>query len=247
MAVITKTMKVTGSPTRETLTDLAPGTTRKTIYNFGPFFWGTIVGGGVALLTTGVGRTVLGLNPKNESRDWLEQQLLLAKLNHDNAAVALLNEQRKVLQADPRARTPEEREEQRAYIQATQPLTLAQQEIKTESMEQQLDLQDRLVPIIAEANRVRLETERDLREQRQQAFEDYLQTQDALRERAAAETQRITAEAEQRALNTSLIETAIGGLDYFSKQIFLRDRLFPPPPAARAEPALLRQTTITSY
>jgi hypothetical protein len=80
--------------------------------------------------------------------------------------------------------------------------------------------------------------------EREAANAEALAVSEVMRERAAAETEKVRAATEQQQLNTRLIETAIDGLDYFSKQVFLRDRLFPP----RAEPVpLSRVTTIRAF
>lgn len=247
MAVITKTTKLRGSPVRETITDLQPGKTRTLIYNFGPLFWGVIAGAAATLLTTGIGRSVLGLNPKNEGRDWLESEILLAKLNNETTDLRIKREQLARATADPRPRTVEERNQTLNALQQFAPLTFHGQEIKIQQMEEQLDLQDRLVPLIAEQTRLKNETERDLAEQRAQGVADFLDTQAALRERIQAETDRTEALAEQTEIQNRLVETAIDGLDFFSKQQFLRERLFPPQPAPRGFISPTGIRTVTNF
>ena len=228
--------------------DLVAGKVRKTVYAeaspaLGPLALITIGAVGAAL-APGVGRFLFGPAASNEGKEKLAGDLLLAKLHKAEAEVDRINAQTAKLAKDFSPLIQEEQRLKNRALEDSIPLDLARKANLLEAEIEARERADRDFPIIQRAREAALQIQEDLARDRREAHLEALQLSELAQERAAAETERVRAATEQQEVNTRLIETAIDGMDFFSKQIFLRDRLFPP----RAEAApLSRVTTIRAF
>ena len=239
------------------ITDLRPGRVRKTLYsppNDPVSAWLlAAVGIGAIAIAPGIYRMFTGPTERAQAIERLKIDQLEAKLNHDNAKIEKLQAESEKIRLALSPSIEEERQEKIKVIRENLPLDLWRKEITNDALELELELNRSIAPTVTRLKQLAADNQADLIRQRQQQHEASLELAELARERAAAETERIAAETDQRELNTRLVETAIDGLDYFSKQIFLRDRLFPPVAAPTARELTLQgrplrsTTTITAF
>lgn len=227
MAVKATVRVIRASPqTRQVLLDLQATPPRKTIYAIGPLGWFIIGATGLAI-TQGAARAIFGKNDRNEAVEALRSAGLLAKLNKSEAET-----NRITAEIDRLRSTPITREDIAAkveVIRANAPLDLALKEITLERDQIALDTERRLAPFVDELKTVRLEKERGLNREREERLALDLALADVAIEKELAAADVATARAAAQAQKTDLVDTALSGLSFFQKRIFLRDRLFPKP------------------
>jgi len=216
---------------RRTLLDLKSGKPRKTVYFphnpvIGPLGI-AMIGLGLAAVAPGIYRMFTGPTERAQAVERLKIDQLEAKLNHDTAKIAKLDAetQRILLAASPSI--VEEREARTRTIQENLPLDLWRKEVTNAALELELQLNREIAPVIARIKQQTADNLDDQNEQRWQAHETALDLAQVTQDRIEADTERFRAVTEQTELQTRLLETAVDGMDFFSKQIFIRDRLFP--------------------
>lgn len=216
------------------------------MYQLGPLGWFLIGVAGTAILN-GVGRSVFGGAPRNEARERLQTDLLVAKLNRNNAETRRINEQINEIRAGPEPLDEELRRTKIEAIRSALPLDLARKEVELERETQSLENERALSPFIEQLQRQRAQTEASLEEKRLAEAGVLIDLAGVRADQIAADAELKAARADQERLNRDILEEAIGSLDAFGRQQFIRERFFPKPQEPRRgfEPTRIR--TITSF
>jgi len=216
---------------RQTLLDLKSGRVRKTAYTeaspaLDPWTL-ALVGIGVLAIAPGIYRMFTGPTERAQAVERLKMDQLEAKLQHDNAKIAKLEADTERIRLLASPSIEEERRAKTETIERNLPLDLWRKEIANEALEFELTLNQLKAPLIIRDKELAQENLTALIRQRQQSHEEALELAELAQDRVEAEIERTRAITEQTELQTRLLETAVDGMDFFNKQIFLRDRLFP--------------------
>lgn len=199
-------------------------------------------------LALGAGRVAFGLAPTDEARERLFSDDLSATANRETPTRKFIGSLLRLTRPTFRPFEREIRDERARVILRSIPLDLSRKEIKLEQEEIALATKERILPFIEELKSSRVDLDRSLAEKRRTEAAVLLDLAASAREKNLADAAFNQARARQERLNRDLVETALGGLDGFSKMIFLRDRLFPPPPEPpRVGRPGRRRRVITSF
>ena len=247
MAVQVKILDTPTAPRgRRVIQDLSPGVARQRAKLPGllDILLGTLP---PAVLPKGSARLLVGTSPRNEARENLESRRLEAKIRRDETFAERTQAEAEAIRAAPSPVDEETRDFKLRTLRRLLPLEVAGREISLEQEDAELARAALFFPLLEEEKRAQIENTRSLAARRQAETDSLLALAEVQAEQVAAENALIDARAGQQRLNRDLIETALGGLDGFSKAIFLRDRLFPKIEKRPTRRPLIAQRTITSF
>ena len=228
-------VQVTLNGNRRTITDLKAGRVRKTVYTaptpgLDPWTLGVLAVVGLAAAAPGIYRLFTGQSEQAQAMERLKMKELEAKLRHDDLLNVKIAQEIDIARQKPLPSTQEEQKLKLDIIRDNAPLDLHTRELTVQKLEQELARNRAVSPFVDIERELSIENLRGLIRSRQQVVEDTHEQSDIRLDRERAETELTDARADQIALQTRLLETAVDGMDFFNKQIFLRERLFPEQP-----------------
>ena len=179
-------------------------------------------------LPPGAGRFVFGIKPSDEAKEKLFSDAISADINRESPTRKFIGSLLRAIARGPIPADQETRDAKEKAILKALPLDLATREVKLEQEQAQLDRELRILPFIDELKSARVNLDRSLAEKRRGETAVLLDLAASAREKQLSAARFRDAQAAALEQKTSLVATALGGLDAFSKMIFLRDRLFPP-------------------
>lgn len=247
MAVQVKTLDVRTSPQRrQVIQDLNPGVAKQRTKLPGllDILLGTLPPG---VLPQGTARLLVGTSPRNEARENFESRRLEAKIRRDETFAERTEAEAAAIRAGPSPIDEETRQFKLTTLRRFLPLEFATREISLEAEEAELAREAIFFPLLEDEKRAQISNFEALADRRQAETARILGLIEVAAEKTAAEASLLEAKSAQTVQNLELIDTALGGLDGFSKGIFLRDRLFPKPPEARRGTVPRGVRTITSF
>lgn len=248
MAVVFKDIEVERSPqARRTVTDIST-TPPRARSKFTSVLLSLLGPPEVPIFPVGTGPLVFGGAPSNSARERSFSDALLADLQKADDAIARLEENIGITSKRNRPLAAEEIRAKRLAIIQALPLDLSLRRVELEQEEAVLEREQRILPFIEDLKSSRVELDRSLAEKRRTEAAIALDLAASRREKELAAALLTQEKAAALRQNRQLVETALGGLDGFSKMIFLRDRLFPPEPEVRrvGRPGR-RRRVITSF
>ena len=252
MATVLTDITVERSPQeRRTVTDIST-TPPRTRSRYTALLEALFGGASSMVLPIGAGRAAFGLAPTDEARERLFSDDTSAAVNRESPTRKFIGSLLRLTRPTFRPIERNIRDERAKAILRAIPLDLSRKEIKLEQEEVALATKSRILPFIEELKSSRVELDRSLAEKRRTEAAVLLDLAASRREKNLADAAFRQAQTRQERLNRDLVETALGGLDGFSKMIFLRDRLFPPPPEEAVRERRVgrpgrRTRTITSF
>lgn len=187
----------------------------------------------VAIFPLGTGPLVFGGVPSNEAIERNFSDALLAQLQNADDAIERIAKSTAAARKDNRPLDLKLRAAKALALTQAIPLELSRKQVELQQEEVQLETQQRILPFIEDLKSSRVDLDRSLAEKRRTEAAIALDLAGSRREKELAAAELSLARAAAQSLNRELVETALGGLDGFSKMIFLRDRLFPPEPEVR--------------
>jgi hypothetical protein len=215
----------------QTLTDLRPGKTRKTIYSpTGQLGAMTafMLGIGAPLVASGVARMFVGTTDRAKAREALQDELTAAEIAGEKAKADEIRAKIALIAREFDPTSEAERAARLRVIEQSLPLDLSRKEVSLEEDRANLERADRLFPLVLAEREAAVETLLNLGVERAERQVEFLQTERAKRDALLEQTERQALLNDQLDMNNQLIAAAIGPLDSAQLAQFAREVLFPP-------------------